>query len=144
MQLVLDTNVWVDWLVFDDASIAPLKAACEAGLIRVVTNESCLQELRDVLAYPQFGLIDAQRQIFLAEVERCVLRHAETRRAGSRALPRCTDPDDQKFLALAHDACADWLLTRDKALLKLKRKLLASGIRVGSPAQWSAAFRRAH
>src|SRR3979490_446489 len=97
MRLVLDTNVWVDWLVFNDASIAPLKAAREAGLIRVVTNEACLAEFHHGLVYPQFGLIDAQRQNCLAEVERCVLRHAEARHGSSFALPRCTDPDDQKF-----------------------------------------------
>ena len=31
MRLVLDTNVWIDWLVFDDPSIAPLKAAQQSG-----------------------------------------------------------------------------------------------------------------
>ena len=55
------------------------------------------------------------------------------------ALPRCTDPDDQKFLALAQDAAVDWLLTRDKALLRLNRRAKLAGFRVGSPADWSAA-----
>jgi len=27
VRLVLDTNVWLDWLVFDDPSIATVKAA---------------------------------------------------------------------------------------------------------------------
>jgi hypothetical protein len=37
------------------------------------------------------------------------------------ALPRCKDRDDQKFLELARDAGADWLVTADKALLRLAR-----------------------
>jgi predicted nucleic acid-binding protein len=63
----------------------------------------------------------------------------QRRATPSPALPRCSDPDDQKFLALAQDAAADWLLTRDKAILRLKRRLNAVGIRVGSPVDWLAA-----
>jgi predicted nucleic acid-binding protein len=37
-------------------------------------------------------------------------------------LPRCTDCDDQKFLELARDSAADWLVTADKALLRLARR----------------------
>ena len=53
-------------------------------------------------------------------------------------LPRCSDPDDQKFLTLALDAAADWLLTRDKVLLNLNRRLKTAGFRVVSPSDWSA------
>ena len=35
MRLVLDTNVWLDWLVFDDPAIAPIKAAVEAKRVEV-------------------------------------------------------------------------------------------------------------
>jgi len=140
MQLVLDTNVWIDWLVFDDPSVAPLKAAHRAGRIQIVADNDCLAELNSVLAYPEFGLDDASRKSRLAEVDRCVFRHDSPRPTGPGTLPRCSDPDDQKFLALAFDASADWLLTRDKALLKLNRRAQAAGFRVGSPAQWSAAL----
>ncbi len=140
MQLVLDTNVWIDWLVFDDSSVAPLKDAQRCGRVRIVADDACLDELNSVLAYPEFGLDAAQRQIHLAEVDRCVVRHDIQRLARPIPLPQCSDPDDQKFLALARDASADWLITRDKALLRLSRRVKAAGFRVGSPAQWSAAF----
>jgi putative PIN family toxin of toxin-antitoxin system len=140
MQLVLDTNVWIDWLVFGDPSIAPLKAAQRDGDIHIAINEACFGELNAVLSYPEFGLDEIQKKNHLAEVDRCTVRHDGRQAAYSTALPLCTDPDDQKFLTLARDAEADWLLTRDKALLRLNRRLKSSGIRVGSPAQWSAAF----
>lgn len=140
MRLVLDTNVWIDWLVFDDPSIAPLKAAHQHGRIHIVVNEACLEELNEVLAYPEFRLDDAQKKNHLAEVDRCTIRHAAQRPARPTALPRCSDPDDQKFLTLARDAAADRLLTRDKALLKLNRRLKGAGFRVESPSEWSAAF----
>ena len=137
MRLVLDTNVWIDWLVFDDPSVAPLKAAHRDGRISIIVNESCIEELNRVLAYPEFGLDDAQRKSHLVEVERCVSRHSDQRSARPSALPRCSDPDDQKFLELARDTRADWLITRDKALLGLgKKRFLAAGFRVGTPQQW--------
>jgi uncharacterized protein len=37
------------------------------------------------------------------------------------ALPRCKDKDDQKFLELARDGGAHWLVTADKLLLRLRR-----------------------
>jgi putative PIN family toxin of toxin-antitoxin system len=141
MQLVLDTNVWIDWLVFEDPSIAPLKGAHQRGRIHIVVNESCLEELNEVLAYPEFRLDDAQKKNHLAEVDRGTIRHDDQRPARPTALPRCSDPDDQKFLTLALDAGADWLLTRDKALLKIGRKKLeAAGFRIATPAQWTMVF----
>ncbi|WP_217126751.1 PIN domain-containing protein [Hydrogenophilus thiooxidans] len=38
-------------------------------------------------------------------------------------LPRCRDPEDQKFLECAWFHQATWLITRDKALLRLARRL---------------------
>jgi putative PIN family toxin of toxin-antitoxin system len=140
MQLVLDTNVWIDWLVFNDPSVVPLKEAYRDGRVQIVADEACLDELNSVLAYPEFGLDDAQIKSHLAEVDRCIVKHDIQRGARPIFLPLCNDPDDQKFLTLARDASADWLITRDKALLKLSRRVKAAGFCVGSPAQWSAAF----
>jgi len=138
MRLVLDTNVWIDWLVFDDPSIAPIKAAQQDRRIQIVVDEACLEELKVVLGYPEFGLDDALKKNHLAEVDRCSLRHVDHPPKRAIVLPRCSDPDDQKFLTLALDAAADWLLTRDKVLLNLNRRLKTAGFRVVSPSDWSA------
>jgi len=37
-------------------------------------------------------------------------------------LPACRDPDDQKFLEAALAAQADYLITKDRALLELSRR----------------------
>jgi predicted nucleic acid-binding protein len=37
--------------------------------------------------------------------------------------PRCRDRDDEIFIALAYHARADGLVTKDKAVLKLRRKV---------------------
>ena len=139
MRLVLDTNVWIDWLVFDDPAVAPLKSARRSGQLTIVIDEACLQELEYVLAYPEFQLTDAQKTSHLAEVSRSTVRHGAPSAAYLLQPPRCSDPDDQKFLKLAMDGAADWLLTRDKALLKLHRRLKAWGCRIGSPEEWTIA-----
>ncbi len=138
---MLDTNVWVDWFIFDDPAIAALKAAHRNGSIEIVVDEACLQEFDRVLVYPEFGLTGSQRSAFLAEVGRRTTRHETNVAAQANALPRCTDPDDQKFLELARDAKAGWLVTRDKALLRLakKRLIFLAGFRIGTPDQWAAA-----
>lgn len=52
LRLALDTNVWLDWLVFDDPHVAPLKAAVAAGRAVIVIDDPCEDELVRVLAYP--------------------------------------------------------------------------------------------
>lgn len=37
-------------------------------------------------------------------------------------LPKCKDRDDQKFLEFARAVDADWLVSKDRALLKLTRR----------------------
>jgi predicted nucleic acid-binding protein len=37
-------------------------------------------------------------------------------------LPDCRDPDDQKFLELARACGADFLVSRDRALLEIGRR----------------------
>jgi predicted nucleic acid-binding protein len=72
-----------------------------------------------VLTYPLFKLdVAAQEQAYAAW--QSLLTMATVTSGGD--LPRCQDRDDQKFLELARDARADWLITADKALLKLARR----------------------
>jgi predicted nucleic acid-binding protein len=51
---------------------------------------------------------------------------------------RCTDPDDQMFVDLAHAAGARWLVSRDRAVLRLARRAAAFGIAITAPEGWSA------
>ena len=121
MKLVLDTNVVIDWLHFRDPGVAPIAHAIEAGSADPVTSVECLEELRRVLEYPQFRLdAEARDRIFAQYRARALLFDVDVAVATS-SLPRCRDPDDQKFLELALHSSADYLLSKDKALLKLSR-----------------------
>lgn len=139
-RLVLDTNVWLDWLVFDDPQVAPLRAACETGAAEVFIDASCAEELRRVLAYPlrKSVLEEAARE---AAMRRCLAlaKQAEAPAGTLPPLPLCRDADDQKFLELARAARADALLTKDRALLELARRKYAwIGFRILTPQAWAA------
>lgn len=121
---MLDTNVWLDWLVFDDPGVAALRALLERRAVEIVIDAACEEELERVLAYRFRGrVLSAQEQAArLAECRR-LARKVELA-AATVALPACRDADDQKFLALALAARADALVTKDAALLELARRKL--------------------
>ena len=133
-RLVLDTNVWLDWLVFAEPSVAPLRAAHAAGRLEIVIDEACEAELIRVLAY-DLGKhsIDAAAQAAALAACRQVAKHIET--APAAGLPTCRDPDDQKFLEAALAAGADFLVTKDLALLELARRVRE--FRIVTPAEFT-------
>jgi len=126
VRLVLDTHVWLDWLVFDDPRVAPIRQAIAAGGARVFMDSRCEDELARVLGYPRRRTtLDAAGQAAcLAECRRNSHRWSDGPSAADPQprLPQCRDPDDQKFLELALACAADVLVTRDQALLELARR----------------------
>lgn len=117
MRLVVDTQVWLDWLVFDDPSVAGLREAIASGRAEALIDEPCLAELERVLAYPLNRTVDARE--CLSECLRLARRITVDR---VEDLPKCRDPDDQKFIELAAGAGADCLVTRDRELLRLRKR----------------------
>ncbi|SPK72882.1 conserved protein of unknown function [Cupriavidus taiwanensis] len=140
-RVVLDSNIWVDLLVFQDPQIEPICAALEAGIIAPVIRADCREELRRVLAYPQFARFDVDIGAALATVDRLANLEAAPPQAACDALrlPRCKDTDDQKFVELAHFAGAACLVSKDKAVLKLRTRLRrSSGVEVMTPPAFGA------
>jgi uncharacterized protein len=119
-RVVLDTNIIMDMLHFGDARTRVLQAALVDGRLAAYTDAGCLAELERVTGYPEFGLSDDGRAAliacYLGVVARCDDDGEEC-----YPLPRCRDPDDQKFLILSARCKAACLITRDKQLLRLDR-----------------------
>ena len=143
-MLVLDTNVVLDLLHFDDATARPLRQALEAGRVRCVVSDATLDEWRRVLAYPEFDLDEARQAALFARYQTLSvladsadsgvgLPHKGTRihdvllypsgwnPVWSR-MPRCSDPDDQKFIELSAAVHAQGLVSKDRAVIKLRRR----------------------
>lgn len=55
LRLVLDTNVWLDWLAFGDPSVAAIKSAVAAGAHFLVTKDRQLLDLARRTA--RFGIL---------------------------------------------------------------------------------------
>jgi putative PIN family toxin of toxin-antitoxin system len=129
IDVVVDTNIWLDLLVFDDISARRLAGLLRPGSrLRALAAEPMRAELADVVTRPQFRLGDEARFALLARFDAMVTAVPV---APDCRLP-CRDPDDRQFLDLAVSRRAAWLLSRDRALLDV-RKLAwhRFGLRIG-------------
>ena len=135
MQLVLDTNVVLDLLVFGDPQARPLQEGLEAGALQWLATPPMREELARVLAYPKL----APRVAFHRGDAQAVLgdfdRHARLLEVPAKAPLTCGDPDDQKFidLAVAH-RCT--LLSKDFEVLRMRKRL--ADLQVNAVACWTA------
>ncbi len=143
--LVLDTNIWLDWLVFNDPATIPLARAQAHGRIRIIASPPMRAEFADVISRPALGQTAGQCTAHLQCFDRLtstptmpgepsITRQEQMRRFADR----CTDPDDRKFIFQALLNGADALLSRDRAVLKLAR--LAGrdhGLLIATLTDWS-------
>jgi putative PIN family toxin of toxin-antitoxin system len=145
-RVVLDSNVWIDILVFDDPHTRPIAAALAQGRLDAVIDARCLAELTRVLDYPQFARFAVDKEAALAQVARwtTMIAPAEDPADGEappRLLPKCRDRDDQKFLELAQRAGAAWLVTKDRELLRMAKRIARDfGFSIGLPDAFTASF----
>lgn len=138
----LDTNIVLDWLVFHAPYTEQLQDAVIRQRVTIVTHEPAIDELRRVVTYPQCKLAEEAQREVLARYERLsrkVDMPAEFTRENlllPTGFPRCRDGDDQHFLALAYHAKADGLVSKDKLLLKLRKKAARFGVALLTPQEF--------
>lgn len=134
-MIVLDTNIVLDLLVFNDPATQPLKEALQSQRLRWIATPAMREELARVLAYPQIVPRLAYYQLGAADVLGAFDGLAQLVDVAPKTPVTCKDPDDQRFidLAVAHRA---QLLSKDHAVLCLKKRLLPLGVTVarGLPA----------
>ena len=137
--IVLDTNVVLDWLLFADPSSASLAEAIRLGKVRWIATPAMRDELAEVLRRGLAVSRGADPPALLAAWDAHVQVFAEAAPLPGALALHCTDPDDQKFIDLAYGAGARWLLSHDRAVLRLARRAAAVGITITVPKRWSAA-----
>ena len=129
--IVLDTNIVLDLCVFRDPAAEPLRQSLDQRVLQWIATAPMREELARVLAYPQI-LKSLNHHETTAEQ---VLAHFDAQASlvevAVKACVTCKDPDDQKFidLAVAHRAR---LLSKDRAVLCMKKRLLALGVLAGA------------
>jgi len=89
LRLVLDTHVWLDWLVFDDPGIVRIRNAVGLKRAEIFIDAACEAELARVLAYDlhKRKLDAAAQAACIAQCRACLT--ASTPRCPSRSAPDC-------------------------------------------------------
>ena len=125
--VVLDTNIVLDAFVFNDPAARPLQQALATHQLHWIATKAMRDELARVLTYPKVTPRMAFYQVSAAHVLAQFDGQATLVNTAAKAPVTCKDPDDQKFidLAVAHQAL---LLSKDKAVLCMKKRLLALSV----------------
>ena len=134
---VLDTNVVLDWLLFRDPCMAAVGAALQDGQLYWASCARMRDEFVHTLASASLLHRQPDRGRLLERFDRHALVLPAPPPAPLRL--RCDDPDDQIFVDLAFACGAHWLLTHDKALLRLRRRMAPHGPHIAKPKDWSPA-----
>jgi putative PIN family toxin of toxin-antitoxin system len=124
---VIDTNIVLDLWLFEDPATVPLRTALQSGRITHLATCSMREELARVLTYPHIVKRMAKSHIQAQDILQRFDEHLLAAEPAAKAPCTCKDPDDQKFidLAVAHGVP---LLSKDAAILCMKKRLLQAGV----------------
>ena len=135
IRVVLDTNIVLDWLVFADASATAVGNAIKTGSLTWLTTPRMHAELRAVLSRPLSTRWESARELALT-IDLSRLAMVCTEPAAAERSLTCRDASDQVFIDLAREHGPAVLLTRDRALLALRRHAAAFGVVIATAAAW--------
>lgn len=130
-RVVLDTNVVLDLLVFCDPTTEALRSALASGQWVWMATQAMRAELQRVLAYPTIARAMALRDLQAVQVVETFDRMCLVQAVAPACPARCSDPDDQPFIDLAVAQRA-LLVSKDAAVLRLRRRLASVGVTVQS------------
>jgi len=121
LKVVIDTNQFVSAVISRKGASAQLLKAWKNCLYTLVTSKKIIKEIKRVLEYPRIAKKynlrkkDTDALINLIEHETAVLSDSLHLNVIKE------DPRDNKFLACAVEAKANYIVSGDKHLLNLRR-----------------------
>ena len=114
-KVVLDTNILVSALLFK-GELAAIVDLWKKGKIMPVLSKETFAEFKTVLEYPKFSLTVQEIKVI---VEEEMLPYFEIIEVADNIRDRCRDADDDKFIACAVAASADFIVSGDRDLLDM-------------------------
>ena len=133
-RVVLDTNVILALWWFEDPALNALRRAVSSGHLPWILGTDGEAELRHVMQRRLTAGDPANRAAeVLHWVDSRAVRHDP---APPQLHLRCTDADDQKFIDLAYHLRDAALLSRDRAVLRLRRQAARRGLTILPPESW--------
>jgi predicted nucleic acid-binding protein len=142
--VVVDTHIILDWWVFGSPDCVLLLEEISARRLSWIATSAMREELVHVLARRCLG---PRWPADWNSLQPLWARHAlevDAPTASPAPWPRCTDSDDQKFIDLALARRARWLISRDRAVLKVAGRCRKLGLTVLQPAAWLAEWQSEH
>lgn len=129
-KVVLDTNVLASATIVKEGHSGQILQAWQRGEIELIISPQILEEVKDVLLRPRI-----RKQQWMTEQEVEVLLQAieqvATHVRGSLDVNVIEkDPEDNKFLAAAKEGKAQYVISGDRHLLKVRN---FEGIQIVSP-----------
>lgn len=122
LRAVLDTNTFVS-AVIAKGNESELLLAAHRGDFKLVTSLEILKEFKDVISRPKFSFSKKQ----INDITLHIIETAEIVQPNIKLDIIKEDPDDNKVIECAVFSKADFIVSGDKHLLKLKR---AGGIAI--------------
>jgi uncharacterized protein len=140
-RVVLDTNVALALWVFGDPALDHLRFALEAGQLRWVACDAMLGEFWHEVRPERCEAYGTRSSLVQERVNRVRQeRVANPPMLGTSSSPtkhlRCTDRDDQVFIDVALACQVPLLLSRDRAVLKLRKRAAREGLTIAKPESW--------
>ena len=130
-KIILDTNIVLDVFVFNDSAAEPVRQALTNKELNWLATLPMRDELARVLAYPKIAARLAYYKLVAGDVLARFDQHTHLVDVAPKAAVTCSDADDQMFIDLAaQHQCL--LLSKDRDVLAIKKRLLAHGIRAQS------------
>ena len=128
--VILDTNILLDILVFDDQRAHPLRAALTNQELDALATQETVDELVDVISRPQFSLNKKRQAEILIQWQDWsrLVKQSDLQLAPWK----CKDRDDQVFINLAFSYKPSTLISKDKLVLKLAKRAIKDGVTITS------------
>jgi len=131
MRVVLDTNVYISFLLTRGVTISHILDAWEKNTFTLLISPQVLAEIRRVMAYPH---LKARIKPHEAEALLEALENDAVMLEGKLALTGITpDPKDNMVIACGEEGKADYIVSGDPHLLKIKQY---ADVQIVSPAEF--------
>ena len=136
VRVVLDTNIVLDLWLYKDAATPALQEALESKTVQWLATQVMRDELERVLAYTHIVKRLTFSQLTAQDILVQFDAHVQLMPIAPKAMFVCKDADDQKFIDLAAQHKTQ-LISKDKAVLTMRNRMLRLGVRVAKqfPAQ---------
>ncbi len=124
--VILDTNVVLDLLVFQDPRTDRLRHSLQQQEIHFIYSPEIFLEYRNVIARPQFAQSLAQQQRILATWQElaCLMPSPPSCNFC------CADQNDQMFIDLAYYYRPCMLLSKDIKIIQMHKRMHMEGVEI--------------